>query len=135
MKPRIAVAALCLCCLLLALFAADASAGRRRGWEVLGERTVSDAVDHDTISAVGQGSFKAIKFKVEGRAVEFRDVKIHFLSGGTEDVEIRRVIPAGGESRVINIRGRDRVIKTIDLWYDAQSLGGKTATVKVLGLN
>jgi hypothetical protein len=134
MKSRKAIAVLCLSCLLGALFAADASAGRRRGWELLGERTVSDAVDHDAISAIGQGSFRAIKFKVEGRAVELRDVKIHFASGGIEDVEIRRVIPAGGESRVINIRGRDRVIKRIELWYDAQSLGGK-ATVKVLGLN
>ena len=108
--------------------------GRRQAHEAE-LRAVRTAADHDTISAIGQGSFRAIKFKVEGRAVEFRDVKVHFASGGTEDVEIRRVIPAGGESRVINIRGRDRVIKTIELWYDAQSLGGKTATVKVLGLN
>lgn len=134
MKRNRAFVVLGLSCLTLSLFAVDSLAGRRRGWELLGERTVTDKLDHDTIVAVGQGSFKAIKFKVDGRAVEFRDIKVHFSSGGTEDIQLRRVIPAGGESRVINLRGRDRVITTIDLWYDAQSLGGK-AVVKVFGLN
>jgi hypothetical protein len=35
---------------------------------------------------------------------------------------------------VIDIEGRDRVIRSIDMWYDARSVGrGGAATVRVLG--
>ena len=67
--------------------------------------------------------------------MQFREVKIHFGSGDSQNVELRRVIPAGGESRLIDIEGRgDRVIRSIEFLYDAQSLGGK-AKVKVWAKN
>jgi len=47
-------------------------------------------------------------------------VKIHFGDGETQDVELRNVIPAGGESRVIDVEGRDRAIRSIEFRYDAQ---------------
>ena len=127
------------CALTLAL-AADASAARKRagharGWELLGVRTVTDKVDHDSIAAVGQGTFRSLKITVQGRAVQFRAVKVHFANGDVQHVELRDVIPAGGESRVIDIEGRDRGLRNIELWYDTQSLFGKQATVKVFGRN
>lgn len=113
---------------------AVAEAGRR--WELLGTLTVSDAVDHDTlVVTAARGTFRRIKIQVEDRAVQFRECKIHFGSGDSQNVELRRVIPAGGESRLIDIEGRgDRVIRSIEFLYDAQSLGGK-AKVKVWAKN
>jgi len=127
------------CALALALVS-DAAvgprkrAGRALGWELLGTRSVTDKVDHDSIAAAGQGTFRSLKIVVEGRAVQFRDVKVHFANGDVQDVELRNVIPAGGESRVIDVEGRDRVIRNVEFWYDAQSLG-KRATVKLYGRN
>ncbi len=112
--------------------AATATAGG--GWELLGTRTVSDRTDHDSIAARGQGTFRSIKITVQRRAVQFRDVKIHFANGDVQNVELRAVIPAGGESRVIDIEGNDRVIRNVELWYDAQTRG-KRAVVKVFGKN
>lgn len=116
------------------LVPATADAGRR--WELLGSLTVSDAVDHDTLVVTGaRGTFRRLKLEVEDRAVQFRDMKIHFANGDTQNVELRRVIRAGGESRLIDIEGRgDRVIRSIEFTYDAQSLGGK-AKVKVWAKN
>ncbi len=125
------------CALTLALVS-DASAARRRagrGWELLGTRSVTDRVDHDSIHAAGQGTFRSLKIVVEGRPVQFRDVKIHFAHGDVQHVELRNVIPAGGASRVIDIERRDRVIRSVEFWYDAQSILGKQATVKVYGRN
>lgn len=121
------------CALALALVA-DAAAGPRKrgGWELLGTRTVTDRADHDAITAGRQGTFRSLKITVQGRAVQFRDVKIHFANGDVQNVELRSVIPAGGESRVIDIEGRDRVIRSVEFWYDTQSLG-KRAVVKVFG--
>ena len=98
-----------------------------------GERTVTDRVDHDGIVVTAaRGDFRAVKLTVRCHAVEVRDLKIHFANGAVQDVQIRRVIPAGGETRVVDLVGDDRVIQRIELTYDAQSLGGK-AVVRVFG--
>ena len=135
MRSKIAFLTLALLFLLQAVLPSDALAKRRDRWEMLGTRTVTDRVDHDTIAAGRQGTFRALKIRVEGRAVQFRDVKIHFANGDKQDVALRNVIPAGGESRVIDIEGRDRAVRNIDVWYDTQSLAGRRAVVKVYGLN
>jgi hypothetical protein len=120
--------------LVCAVSALDAQSGR---WELLGERTVTDRADHDTVKVgAAKGDFTAIKIEVRRRAVNFKRVVIHFRNGDDQKVELRDTIAANGESRVIDIDGKDRVIRAIDFWYDAQSLGrGGQATVRVLGRN
>ena len=125
---------------LAALGTADARPRRERPmgprWELLGERTVTDKADHDVLPVTAaRGTFRSLKLEVKGRAVQFHSVKIHFGDGETQEVELRDVIPAGGESRVIDVEGRDRVIRSIEFRYDAQSLLGKKAVVKVYGRN
>ena len=47
---------------------------------------------------------------------------------------MRDTIRAGGASRAIDIDGRDRVVRSIEFWYDANTVGrGGRATVRVLG--
>ena len=111
-----------------------AAAGPMHGWELLGTRAVNDRVDHDAIAAGHQGTFRSIKIMVQHRPVQFRDAKIHFANGDVQDVALRTVIPAGGESRVIDVEGHDRVIRSVEFWYDAQTRG-KKAVVKVYGKN
>jgi hypothetical protein len=117
----------------LAGAAAVLDAAPKGPWKLLGERTVTDRVDHDVIRVTGKrGQWSAVKLAVRKHAVEFRSVKVFFANGTVQDLEIRRVIPAGGESRVIDLEGDSRTINRIELRYDAQSLGGK-ALVKVFG--
>ena len=136
MKARFALLALALLVFAQIVITADASAARRPHWELLGQRAVSDRVDHDVISVTAaEGTFRALKLRVKDRAVQFRDMKIHFSNGHVQDVELRHLIPAGGESRVIDIRGHDRAVRSVEFWYDAQSLAGKKAEVELYGLN
>jgi len=44
-----------------------------------------------------------------------------------EDVKV------GGESRSITFEGDGHVIKSVDFWYETDSLGGKKAKVAVYG--
>ena len=132
--------ALCFVILGLLQIALPAEAARRprvRGWELLGVRTVTDRADHDVIAvSAAKGTFRRLQVQVESRPVQFRDMKIHFANGETQNVELRDVIPAGGESRIIDVEGPgDRVIRSIEFHYDAQSLLGKRAVVKVYGKN
>jgi hypothetical protein len=134
----LALTALVLFLATLTVGTAEARRGRPVGprWELLGERTVTDKVDHDVLPVTaGRGTFRSLKLEVRGRAVQFHSVQIHFGDGQTQDVELRNVIPAGGESRVIDVEGKDRVIRSIEFRYDAQSLLGKKAVVKVYGKN
>jgi hypothetical protein len=122
--------------LLVALCVSCASAGAQSGrWTLLGTRTVTDRADHDIVRVTGRrGRFDAVKFEVRGRAVDFRRVIIHFANGGDQAVALRDTIRAGGETRAIDVDGRDRVIRSIEFWYDANTVGrGGRATVRVLG--
>ena len=130
-----AVSTVAAALLLIALLPAAASADRRGGWVLLGERSVSDARDHDTITVTAaRGDFRRLQLRVLDRAVQFHAVKVHFANGETQELELREVIRPGGRSRAIDLEGRDRVIRTIELRYDAQSLGGRPARVRVYGL-
>lgn len=136
MKSRLVLLALALLVFTQIAFSTDATAARRGRWELLGQRSVTDRVDHDVLPVTAaKGTFRALQLRVKGRAVQFRDVKIHFADGQDQNVELRHVIPAGGQSRVIDVDGRDRVVRSVELWYDAQSILGKRAEVELYGLN
>ena len=103
-------------------------------WTFLGERAVSDRQDHDNIPVTAQrGQFRAIKLAVKGRAVDFHKVVVHFANGADHSVELRHTIPAGGESRQIDLPGDRRNIRSVDFWYDAKSRGGQ-AVVRLFGI-
>jgi hypothetical protein len=114
---------------------AAATAFAAPAWVMLGERNVTDRLDHDVI-AVGadRGEFTSVKVIVRRHAVDFHRFVIHFGNGAQQVIELRRTIPAGGESRTVDLEGGRRVIRSIEFWYDAHTLGGRTATVEALGL-
>lgn len=118
---------------LVALAFAPAVADAKDRWEHLGSRAVTDRMDHDTIVVTaGEGKFTALQLRVKNVGVQFRSMKIHFGNGETQEVELREVIRAGGSSRVIDVRGGDRVIKSVEFWYDSQSKG-RQGTVRLFG--
>ena len=124
-----------LAILVLVVMGSLVEAQRGPRWERLGQRIVSDRADHDTVVVTStKGTFTAIRFEVAGHAVDFHRVVIHFRNGDDQRVELRNTIRAGGQSRVIDIEGKERVIRSIDFWYDAKTLGrGGKATVTVMG--
>lgn len=104
-------------------------------WDVLGSRQVNDRADHDVIAVTStRGDFRRIKFLVRGASVDFHRVVVHFGNGDDQRVEMRNTIPAGGESRAIDLPGGDRVIRSIEFWYDANTIRGRRAQVRALGM-
>lgn len=119
--------------LLASTVAVASIAAAVANWAVLGERHVRDRVDHDTIVVTARrGSFDALKFAVSGNPVHFKKVVVHYRNG-KEEIDLRDVIPAGGESRVIDLKGGNRNIRRIDFWYEANSVGRAGAKIKVFG--
>jgi len=103
-------------------------------WVLLGTRTVNDRADHDVIAVTGtRGDFKSIKLAVQRASVDFHRVVVHYGNGSKQEVELRHTIPAGGESRVIDLEGTERVINRVEFWYDANTIRGRRAVVRLYG--
>jgi len=101
---------------------------------MLGQRAVTDRADHDVIAVTSErGTFKQIKLSVQRASVDFRRVVVHFGNGDKQELEMKNTIRAGGETRAIDIDGTDRVIKSVEFWYDANTRRGRQATVRLLG--
>ena len=112
MKKQIIISGLLCLFLILSGFAQPPK------WVDLGSRTVDWSADRDVIPVTGaKGSYTSIKLFVDKAPVEFVDIKIHFANGSFQDVKIRKKIPAGGETRVIDIDGKNRVIQKVTFWY------------------
>lgn len=102
---------------------------------LLGERIVGDKVDHDTIAVTAdKGTFRRIKFAARDHAIQIYRIVVHYGNGEPDKIEVKAVIPAGQESRVIDLKGGDRVIKKIDVWYETKSLGKQKAILRVYGV-
>jgi len=92
--------------------------------------------DHDIIVVAGPYDyFRRLKFKVTDSPVEMAYILVRYQDGGApERIETRFNIPQGGESRVIDIRGSKRKLKSVEFWYrDKGILNGK-ADVSLLGM-
>jgi hypothetical protein len=124
-----------LAVVILSAVGIHAQRGRGPQWVLLGEREVSDKLDHDTIVVTGErGTFNAIRLDVSIHAVDFHKVVIHFRNGDDQNVELRDTIKAGGSSRAVDIDGANRIIRSIDFWYDANTIGrGGRAIVRTMG--
>ena len=123
--------------LLLALFAVltlacSGSQPVAGDWDYLGSRKVNHAVDRDEIVVTAKdGTFTKIKLLVRDRQVTFRDVKVHYANGDVQDIKLRSKVPAGGETRVIDLHGNNRVIRKVVFWYNTSRVRGKRATVQL----
>ena len=103
-------------------------------WKLLGVKKVQFIGDQDEIQVgAGKGTYKRIKLTVKDGDVEFGDVTVVFGNGERFDVPMRSSIKDGGETRVIDLPGKARVINKIVLVYKSKA-GGKSATVSVWGL-
>ncbi len=121
--------------LLVFAVAGAVSAPAKDKWVKLGARTVNHAVDRDEIQVgAKKGPFKAVKLKVKRRAVTFRDVDIHFSNGGVQDVDLRREIPPGDETRNIDLTGGPRNLEKAVFWYNTRRIRGRRAVVELWGL-
>jgi hypothetical protein len=95
--------------------------GRGNDWEELGCQSVGLLGDRDVIR-VGrrEGRFKAVKLKVSGNDVNILDLKVVYANGDPDDIQVRSQIRQGGETRPLDLRGRERSIDRIELIYRAK---------------
>jgi hypothetical protein len=105
-----------------------------KGWVYLGEAHVDGAADHDKIKVgISEGRFRALQIKVDRAQVEFRHVVVHYANGTNEEVQVRQRIRAGGSTRDIDLRGGDRAIESVEIWYERANYGSMRPRVRLYG--
>jgi hypothetical protein len=99
---------------------------QRGQWQYLGDAHVDGSQDHDSIK-VGRsaGAYRAIQLRVSGGGINFERVIVRYGNGEKEEVPIRARIPDGGQTRVIDLPGKRRIIRSLDLWYGKDRWEGR----------
>lgn len=102
--------------------------GNSGSWRVLGTCQAKSSADHDAIYLKGPYDyFRKLKFKVTDSNLEMGEMLVRYDDGGVpERIEVRQNIEKGGESRVIDLKGGKRKLKSVEFWYkDKGFLNGK----------
>ena len=104
------------------------------GWTVLGEQTVEGRGDRDVIEVGGKdaGRFDRVAIVVLDSDVEVNDIVILFGNGTTFEPKLKHAFREGTRSRVIDLPGKDRAIRAVELHYGNTPGTGK-ARVQVWG--
>jgi hypothetical protein len=108
------------------------NSGRER-WEYLGQSNVDGRRDHDNIRVNARGAFRAIQLRVQGGAIEFQRVVVHFENGADSEVEIRDRIPADSQTRAIDLPGDKRRIDNVEVWYGKGNWGRRRPNLRLYG--
>jgi hypothetical protein len=119
---------------MMFVLALATGAAQRYRRDYLGSAHVDGRADHDVIH-VGRsdGRFRAIQLRVQGGAIDFDRVLVHFGNGTTEELVIRSRIPSGGETRLIDLPGERRVIESVEFWY-GKDRWDRRPEVKLFGI-
>jgi hypothetical protein len=103
-------------------------------WRKIGSKEVDYNIDHDTINVpFYKGDFRRVQLRVQRAPVRFQRVVVNFRNGGSQELNFRDLIRAGGQTRSIDLKGKERTITSVDLWYESASLGRRKAVVSVWG--
>lgn len=85
---------------------------------MIGEQDVDFNVDHDMIAVRNnQDSFRSLFFLVENNDIELFNLVVDFVNGERQAVDTRLVFNEGSRSRLIDLNGRERRIRSIQFTY------------------
>ncbi len=112
----------------------DTIADAHSRWDKLGERWVNGRADRDIIH-VGrrEGRFHRLQIVVEHSALELYDLRVVFADGSVFSPSTRLAFGPRSKSRVIDLPGRGRVIRRVEVRYGNLPGGGR-AQVELWGL-
>lgn len=75
-----------------------------------------------------------MRLRVRGNALLVYDVRVRFVNGGEQRLNVRLLIPQGGHTRSIDLRGQNRRIRDVIFTYGKQRNGLGPTYVDLYGL-
>ena len=107
----------------LLILAVVAPVVHAKHWVMLGTAHVDKSEDHKTIHVGGAaGQFHNIQMRVNGGAVDFQRVVVHFGDGTQEELAVAERVRSGGKTRELDLPGERRTIDSVELRYSKENL-------------
>lgn len=111
-----------------------ASESQRGRWEHLGSRTVNYSLDKDVIPVgAKEGVYTQLKLVVSGGSLNMHRMVVEYGNGERDEIELRHQFGRGSTSRVIDLRGNRRIIRSVHFWYDSKNLSRQRARISLFG--
>lgn len=124
----------CTSLLIVGLLAALSVEAKPKLWVKLGERTVTDRVDHDVIKVgADEGRFSKIQLRATGSKVRVRNIVVVFADGSRQERSENFTLHKGEKSPVVDLEGGRRVIREVRFVYDEASILKRRAKVQLYG--
>jgi hypothetical protein len=108
-----------------------------KGWHKIGTLTADFQRETDEIAVFMADRFASLKFKVEGASINLTSLKVFYEDGTVEDVTMNLpfAIQAPGESKVIDLKGRESELKKVSFTYSSlNNAKDKKAKVELWGM-
>lgn len=105
------------------------------GWTKIGETTASFKEQSESIVVWGADEFSAIKLKVNDAPLTIDRLQVFYESGTMEDIEVKREVQQGGETKTISLKQPDGEIQKVAFTYHTSpNYQGEKANVELYGL-
>lgn len=93
----------------------------KAGWHKIGETTADFKSEKDELVVLGADRFKSIKIKVTDAPIHIASLEVYYETGENESITLKSDFKAGGESRVIDLKGNSRELKKVVFVYNTMS--------------
>ena len=103
-------------------------------WQELGCKNVGFLIDQDVIPIRSSDSYTAVRLRSTGYDIEMKEISIRYGNGQRDNYQIRAVIPSGGRTSAIKLRGGSRRLAQIDMLYRTRSIGSAKTRLCIDGL-
>jgi len=105
-----------------------------RDWDFLGSRTVNFSLDKDVLEVGAKdGAFTKLLFKVDKGSLNMHKIVVSYGNGSRDEINVKHEFKRGTTSRVVDLKGKGRIVKRITFWYDTKNRSARKATMKVYG--
>lgn len=119
---------------VLFIVAATTLSFKFAGWRSLGTKTVNYKIDHDVLDVqLRDGRFQQLRFVVRGGSLNMHRCVVHFENGGQQELDLRHNFIPRSASRVVDLKGNNRIIERISFWYDTKNSSNDKAKLTVFG--
>jgi len=103
-------------------------------WEKLGSRVINYNLERDVIPVgAHERSFSKLRIVVKGGAINMHRMVVEYMNGERDEIEVKHNFSKASASRLIDLRGGERKIKTIEFVYDTKNLARQKAIITIWG--
>ena len=102
-------------------------------WKVLGVIKADKGLDRDEVVLKSGRAFRQVKLKADAADVEIQSLHVVYGNGEIDKIEVRSVLRAGSTTLPRDLKGSDRVIRKVILWFKTSDRESRKAIVTIYG--